>query len=71
MATTRTYLPPHPAYGLADETRGTILRDAAAIGVKRAARLHRVSDTIIYVWRKRLSAQGVTTITITNTSKEA
>ena len=44
----------HPDYGLPDEVRLTILRDAEALGVKRAALLHRVSSTIIYRWRKRL-----------------
>lgn len=44
----------HPDYGLPDEVRLTILRDAEALGVKRAALLHKVSDTIIYRWRKLL-----------------
>lgn len=64
MATTRTDLPPHPEYGLAEETRWVILREAAAVGVRRAAERHGVSDTAIYNWRKRLSKGRVLTITI-------
>lgn len=46
----------HPDYGLPDEVRLTILKDAEAIGVRRAAQTHRVSETVIYNWRKRLEA---------------
>lgn len=58
MTTTRTDIPPHPDYGLADETRWTILRDAAATTVKAAADAHGVSDTAIYIWRKRLGPRS-------------
>ena len=44
----------HPDYGLPDDVRMTILKDAAVIGVKRAARAHGVSTTVIYNWRKQL-----------------
>lgn len=44
----------HPDYGLTDDVRLTILKDAEALGVKRAAQAHRVSETVIYNWRKRL-----------------
>lgn len=46
----------HPDYGLTDDVRLTILKDAEVIGVKRAALAHRVSDTVIYNWRKRMEA---------------
>lgn len=60
MTTTSTNTPPHPAYGLADVTRWTILRDAEIFGVKGAAEVHGVSDTAIYNWRKRLNWKGDT-----------
>lgn len=44
----------HPAYGLPDRTRLTILRDAAALGVKHSAETHKVHPTVIYRWRKAL-----------------
>lgn len=47
-------LPLHPAYGLPDRTRLTILRDAAALGVKHSAETHKVHPTVIYRWRKAL-----------------
>lgn len=49
-------LPLHPAYGLTDRTRLTILRDAAALGVKHAAETHNVAQTTVYSWRKVLLA---------------
>lgn len=58
MTTNRTDTPPHPAYGLADETRMAVLRDAEALGVRSAAEGNRVSKTIIYVWRKRLGQRS-------------
>ena len=45
-------LPFHPAYGLADETRLAVLKDADTFGVREAARMHRVSKTAIYNWRR-------------------
>lgn len=42
----------HPSYGLADETRMKILRDADAMGVKSASEKNRVSIQSIYSWRK-------------------
>lgn len=56
MPTTNTQTLPNPAYGLADETRLTILRDAQELGIKAAAELHRVTAASIYVWRKRYAA---------------
>lgn len=58
MTTTRTDTPFHPAYGFADETRWTILRDAEIFGVRGAAENHGVSRNIIYVWRKRLGQRS-------------
>lgn len=46
----------HPDYGLPNEVRLTILKDAEALGVKRAARAHGVSEQVIYNWRKKLEA---------------
>ena len=46
--------PIHPAYGLTDEFRLRVLRDAALVGVKAAAALHKVSAASIYIWRKRV-----------------
>lgn len=46
----------HPDYGLTDDVRLTIIKDAAAVGVKRAAQAHNVSQSVIYSWRKRLEA---------------
>lgn len=53
MPTTATDKPPHPDYGLADETRLAILRDASLVGVRCAAEMHGVSDQAIRSWRKR------------------
>ena len=47
--------PWHEGYGMADETRMKILKDAELYGVKSASEMNRVSDTIIYIWRKRLA----------------
>jgi len=58
MAATRTDTPPHPDYGLAQETRTAILRDAAQWGVRAAADEHGVSGSIIYIWRKRLNQRS-------------
>lgn len=58
MTTTRTDTLPHPDYGLADETRWTILRDAAETTVKAAAEAHGVHPSIIYIWRKRLGPRS-------------
>lgn len=44
----------HPDFGLPDDLRLTILRDAETIGVRQAAKLHRVSESAIYLWRKAL-----------------
>ncbi len=44
----------HPAYGLTDETRWTILRDAEIFGVREAAENHGVSRSTIYKWIKTL-----------------
>lgn len=54
----------HPDYGLPDEVRLTILKDAEAIGVRRAAQAHRVSETVIYNWRKRLEVIDGKRITV-------
>lgn len=48
--------PFHPAYGLTDETRAKILKDAEILGVARAAEVNNVSGTAIYKWRKRIVA---------------
>lgn len=58
MTTTRTDTRPHPAYGFADQTRWTILRDAEIFGVRGAAENHGVSQSIIYIWRKRLGQRS-------------
>jgi transposase-like protein len=50
-----TAKPIHPAYGLTDEFRLRVLRDAAFLGVKAAAALHEVSPAAIYIWRKRVT----------------
>ncbi len=50
-----TAKPIHPAYGLTDEFRLRVLRDAAFLGVKAAAELHNVSPSAIYVWLKRVT----------------
>ena len=42
----------HPAYGLTDEVRLTILRAAELHGVALAAELHNVSVSSIYNWGK-------------------
>lgn len=44
-------LPFHPAYGLDDSTRLTVLRTAEALGAAQAAALHNVSVASIYRWR--------------------
>lgn len=44
----------HPHYGFADETRLRILKDADEMGTYVAARLHGVSPTVIYNWRRAL-----------------
>ena len=46
--------PYHPAYGLPDEVREHILRDAEATSVAAAAEKHKVSLAAIYNWRKAL-----------------
>lgn len=43
--------PFHPAYGLPDETRAAVLRDAEIHGVAVAAALHNVSVASVYKWR--------------------
>jgi len=48
--------PFHPAYGFADETRVSILRDAEVCGVVAAAEKHRVHPTSIRRWRRGYSA---------------
>lgn len=48
----------HPAYGLSDETRLQILRDADTSSVRMAAYKHNVSATSIYNWRKGLRRSG-------------
>lgn len=53
MATNRTDKLPHPAYGLAEATRLRVLEDAERYGVRAAAEVHGLSDTIVYIWRKR------------------
>lgn len=60
MTTTHTDTLPHPDYGLTDETRRTILRDAEIFGVRGAAENHGVSRSVIYIWRKRLNWNGDT-----------
>ncbi len=45
-------LPFHPAYGLTDETRRQILADAERLGVVKAAALHGVHHTTVYIWRR-------------------
>jgi transposase-like protein len=56
MSALSSETPFHPAYGLADETRVSILRDAEVCGVKAAAEKHRVHPSVVYQWRKRYSA---------------
>ena len=50
-----TQSPWNEGYGLTDETRMKILKDAEIHGVKAAAEMNRVSNTIVYQWRKRLA----------------
>ena len=58
MPKNSTDTPPHPDYGLAQETRTAILRDAAQWGVRVAADKNGVSESVIYVWRKRLGPRS-------------
>lgn len=44
-------LPFHPAYGLDDSTRLTVLRTAETLGAAQAAALHNVSVASVYRWR--------------------
>jgi len=48
-------LPFHPAYGLHDTTRATILKDTAETSVPEAARKHNVAQSTIYRWRAVLA----------------
>ena len=50
--------PYHPHYGLADETRLKILKDAEIYGVKQAAAINNVDATSIYRWRRDITQRG-------------
>jgi hypothetical protein len=50
--------PYHPAYGLTDDMRAAVLRDAEIHGVAVAATLHNVSLTSAYKWRAALKQDG-------------
>ena len=47
----------HPKYGLADDTRLKILKDAELYGVLEAARLNNIGKSSIYRWRQRLNPE--------------
>ena len=42
----------HPAYGLPDEVRDAILRDAETETVRVVAERYRIGESTIYRWRK-------------------
>lgn len=50
--------PYHPAYGLDDSTRLTVLRSAETLGAAQAAALHNVSVASVYKWRAALKQEG-------------
>lgn len=50
--------PYHPAYGLTDDKRAAVLRDAEAFGVAKAAALHNVAASTVYKWRADLKQEG-------------
>ena len=50
--------PYHPAYGLTDDMRAAVLRDAEIHGVAKAATLHNVSLASVYKWRADLKQEG-------------
>jgi len=50
--------PYHPAYGLTDDMRAAVLRDAEIHGVATAATLHNVSLASVYKWRADLKQEG-------------
>lgn len=49
--------PYHPAYGLDDSTRLTVLRTAEKLGAAQAAALHNVSVASVYRWRADLKQE--------------
>lgn len=48
----------HPHYGLADETRHKILKDAEIYGIREAAKINSVGVASIYRWRKDITQRG-------------
>lgn len=50
----------HPAYGLADETRLQVLRDAERTSMREAAVKHRVSLSAVYKWRQVMREEANT-----------
>lgn len=50
--------PYHPAYGLTDDMRAAVLRDAETHGVAIAATLHKVAASTVYKWRADLKQEG-------------
>ena len=50
--------PYHPAYGLTDDMRAAVLRDAEIHGVANAATLHNVAASTVYKWRADLKQEG-------------
>lgn len=48
--------PYHADYGLPDETRVRAIKDSELIGVPKAAKIHRVSASAIYKWRRDLKS---------------
>lgn len=49
--------PYHPAYGLTDDKRAAVLRDAEIYGVAASATLHNVSVASVYKWRADLKQE--------------
>lgn len=49
--------PYHPAYGLTDDKRAAVLRDAEIHGVAKAAALHNVAPCTVYKWRADLKQE--------------
>ncbi len=50
--------PYDPRYGLTDETRQKILKDAELMGIKEAAKINSVGVASIYRWRKDITPKG-------------
>ncbi len=50
--------PYDPRYGLTDETRQKILKDAELMGIREAAKINSVGVASIYRWRKDITRRG-------------